>query len=671
MAVTVTGFRGGINPQTHLAGHDALKQADEAKAKEVLASLSNDLANKSGVVRLLHTSHADKDMKFKNAGAFKRMFLSGDKLQRSGEVIHDLLKTAGLSPAKAKEFMAYVEKRGDKGVQAQKVLQYIDALRAEKGASASEALSKFGVDLDAQGRSLGEGAFGEVHVVRYRGEEFVYKQATADAEVDKVGDLVLADAAGKPLQPKVVKGPQAMPEDTKQSFEVYHGESPQDFKAPVVMADKKRLDDSLYEIPKHAHDDESSESESEAGDSKSLSLHFYQNLLQDKFAKNAQLASDGFQSSHASEDLRQPILDNPIGQEVPKLLIEEESIEPRSMEPQSPIEIAKAPAPEAAQAPAPAPLPASNSVPGQKLAREGVANAARVKDLPQVITPSVYVVRELASNGTQTYHAVAGQQRLKDWARTQAADSKFEVAGLLMPKAAGKNPIEYPKPARPDDVEPPAKLNVSRSDLKPMAQSAMSMLTGLASHGLIHGDIKPENLMWDAKTKSLQLIDNDGLQKVSKKAGSQVSEAAGAGTLTYLNPVKYARPPGKGQQEARLGLGRDLFAMGMVLLEASMHARGQGERADALMNRLTFSSSPAGQAILWMRNGNYRSGLETLKQENLPPNSVEAFARSCIVKSIEHEEARLAKQDFGFDRYDPGDDQHLLAQLEKELEQVR
>ena len=49
MAVTVTGFRGGINPQTHLAGHDALKQADEAKAKEVLASLSNDLANKSGV----------------------------------------------------------------------------------------------------------------------------------------------------------------------------------------------------------------------------------------------------------------------------------------------------------------------------------------------------------------------------------------------------------------------------------------------------------------------------------------------------------------------------------------------------------------------------------------------------------------------------------------------
>jgi hypothetical protein len=318
---------------------------------------------------------------------------------------------------------------------------------------------------------------------------------------------------------------------------------------------------------------------------------------------------------------------------------------------------------------APEPKSSSGPVPGQKLARVGVANAARVKDLPQVITPTVYVVRELASNGTQTYHAVAGQQRLKDWARTQQADSKFEVAGLLMPKAAGKNPIEYPKPARAEDDYPPPKMNVSRSDLKPMAQSAMSMLTGLASHGFIHGDIKPENLVWDSKTKSLQLIDNDGLQKVSKKPGSQVSEETGVGSLTYLNPVLYATRPDLDQEEARLGIGRDLFAMGMVLLEASMRARGQGARADELMNGLTFSNRPPKQAIYQMASGKYEDGLETLKAENLTP--IEAFARSCIVKSIEHEQARLAKQDFGFERYDPTNDQHLLVQLEKELAQVQ
>lgn len=46
MSVTLTGFKGGVNPQTQQSGLDELKQADAAKAKEVLASLSTDLAQK-------------------------------------------------------------------------------------------------------------------------------------------------------------------------------------------------------------------------------------------------------------------------------------------------------------------------------------------------------------------------------------------------------------------------------------------------------------------------------------------------------------------------------------------------------------------------------------------------------------------------------------------------
>jgi hypothetical protein len=72
-------------------------------------------------------------------------------------------------------------------------------------------------------------------------------------------------------------------------------------------------------------------------------------------------------------------------------------------------------------------------------------------------------------------------------------------------------------------------------------------------------------------------------------------------------------------------------------------------------------------------------GIQDLKAEDFAPGSVEAFARSCIVKSIDHEKNRLGLDESNkavfprtatFDRYDPnraGNDQHLLAQLERDL----
>lgn len=614
MAVTVTGFRGGVNPETQQPGLDALKQADEAKAKDVLASLSNDLANKSGVVRLLHTSHADKDMKFKNAGAFKRMFLSGDKLQRSGEVIHDLLKTAGLSPAKAEEFKAYVQKRGDKGVQAQKVLQFIDSLRAETGSTPAQALSKFGVDLGAPGKKLGEGAFGEVHVLRYRGEDFVYKQPGVKSKYDNLGDLQLADASGKPLQPKEPRGGTGKLE---QSFQEFVDESPND--------------------------------EARAGG--------YLNQQPADYDQDARVSTDSIGNAKWRKAPPVQTVKNPE-----PLIVEESDSNPPAVDvpPQAPV-----------------------SVPGQKLARSGLANATRVKDLPQVITPSVFVVRERKADGGEIHHAVAGQQRLKDWAKSQRSDSRFDVVGLLMPKAAGKSPIQYfePPPAKKgsdeDPPAPPPKAHVSTSDLKPMAQSAMSLLTGMARHGFIHGDIKPENLMWDTKTKTLQVIDNDGLQKVSKKPGSQVAPGPDTMTPAYLNPVAFDKRTreSSGLQmnfKYQMGVGRDLFALGAVLLEAALIARGEPQKAEDLMNGITLGKQGI-NAIVYQQSVNerYKQGLDALKAEQFPPHSVEAFARSCIVKAVEYEQARLDRQDFGFDRYDKADDNHLLSQLQKELERVR
>ena len=85
MPVTLHGFKGAhIDPQSGLSGLDRLREKQtKDEAKQILLSLSDNLRHKSGVVRLLHTSSADKDMKFQTAGGFKQTFLSGEKLQRS------------------------------------------------------------------------------------------------------------------------------------------------------------------------------------------------------------------------------------------------------------------------------------------------------------------------------------------------------------------------------------------------------------------------------------------------------------------------------------------------------------------------------------------------------------------------------------------------------------
>ncbi len=232
-----------------------------------------------------------------------------------------------------------------------------------------------------------------------------------------------------------------------------------------------------------------------------------------------------------------------------------------------------------------------------------------------------------------------------------------------MPKATGRQPLEYSKSAAVNSI------NVQTDDLKPMAQSGLNLLKGLAAHGFIHGDIKPENLMWDSHTKNLQLIDNDSLKKISKT--SKESGINDAYTQIYLNPVAWKhKPPGN---EAKLGIGRDLFALGMVILETSLYAKGQGDKANQLMEKLTFGNERPGRAKYLMSQDKYQNGIQELQDENFDANSIEAFARSCIIESIQLEERRLAGNITAFERYDETqpDAQHLLAKLEGDLAQIK
>lgn len=605
MAVKLTGYSNSrqINQDSMLKqGLDNLRNAGREKAREHLTDLRRDLQTKSGVVRLLHTTKTNKDMKFKNAWGLKRLFLSGEKLRRSGDVIKDLLKNAGLSEAKVQEFGQYATARGDRGVQAQKVLQYIDALQADKGNSELDALRNFGVS--GVSRKLGQGGFGQVYRMIYRGEEHAYKMAIKNGRIGKLG---LVDEAGQEIQPQ--------PREESRSMVTFEesANSPGKSNDFLNLGDRSNaaLDDHYLDNFNH----QSFRSESKSG----------------KSSQNLDPNSPKLDQAQKSQQLLAPI-------------IEED------------------PAADLAHEPMPPPEEK------QKLARTGLANAARVKDLPQVITPSVFVVKEGRSDGSEVFHAVAGQRTLKDWAKRQDKGSSFDVVGLLMPKAAGKNPVE-------EDSKGAFKVNVSRSDLKPMAESAMRLLKGMAKHGFIHGDIKPANLMWDAKSKNLQLIDNDNLVKVSKDKGSTVPQGLGHLSLGYLHPLAMHKDflDRKGNPSlAQLGLGRDLYATGLVLLEASLLAgQGGAEQANTILNEVRHRDLRQNRVWKLLRDKPIADRIDYLKRLNFEARSVQDFARTCLIKALEFEQERIERKDFGFDRTEIGREADLLRELEDELKQVK
>ncbi len=201
----------------------------------------------------------------------------------------------------------------------------------------------------------------------------------------------------------------------------------------------------------------------------------------------------------------------------------------------------------------------------------------------------------------------------------------------------------------------------------------MKLLKGMARHGFIHGDIKPANLMWDAKSKKLQLIDNDNLVKVSKNKGSVVPKGLGAYTSTYLNPV-VTNPTYRDElsiaiqpKHAQLGLGRDLYAMGLVLLETSLRASGERhEDTEKKMWELTLGGS-----LAQLSSRSIQDQIKSITNTQVEANTVQDFARTCLIKALEFEQGRIDRKDFGFNRSPDGPEMTLLRELEQVLKNVR
>ena len=603
---TVTGLKGGAAAIGSASGVGRLNALNRKDAGELLARLGNDLNNRTGVVRLLHTSKAEKDMKFQTAGGFKQMFLNGGKLERSGQVIRGLMAQANATPEQLEAFDSYLTQRGRSGVEAERVRQAIEELglsmpQHTQGSSHDEALAKLGYQINP-GARLGAGTYGTVHAFTHRGQAFVVKKP--NEENFQSWRLRLEGHAGDP-RPVQIESPSAAGADQQQNVRGHHLSD----EAPDAEGGSPSPRVSLKFAARQTTEESESDAELDDNDLMVLMMRQGQAWSQDK-------PGIGNPSSQAAAV--QPLQAAPlIGEEAPKE------------------------------------IPSQG---GPKPERRNLAVAAMVKsDVPELITPSVYVIRENKANTAEPrYHAVSGGQKLKAWARLQDPSSDFRVETMIMPKAAGKEPLAFGTRTDP-------KINLKPADLQPLANAGLQALKNMARHGFVHGDIKPENMLWDSESRTLKIIDTDAMYKFSSKPGSSgVNGSVAQGTPFYAHPLQ-------GATNQPLGAGRDLFALGMSLLECSVYARGDKTEIEQLGHFDEWKRQ--GGLITLKTNGNMNKRIDALGDPN---NPVERVARLAMREAVAYEVRRANGNGVGDgNRWTADDNNHPLNVVSRELEKLQ
>ena len=162
---------------------------------------------------------------------------------------------------------------------------------------------------------------------------------------------------------------------------------------------------------------------------------------------------------------------------------------------------------------------------------------------------------------------------------------------------------------------------------------------------------------------------------MSKRDGSTVPKGLGPFSVAYLHPLathKVFRDVNGMPNFAQLGLGRDLYATGLVLLEASLlKGRGGVEQANTILEEVTHKSQPMNTVLFLLSDKSIEDRIKYLKGLNFEAHTVQDFARTCLIKALEFEQGRIIRNDFSFDRSANGREATLIRELEAELEQVR
>lgn len=200
-----------------------------------------------------------------------------------------------------------------------------------------------------------------------------------------------------------------------------------------------------------------------------------------------------------------------------------------------------------------------------RLNRTNEVTAAYLKSdkISNVCIPTDFLVH-ITRAGQSSYEMIPAGQAFKKWALAELQSNprpEIRIAGSIMPKAPGKELFDQivTSQLKPDD-------------LQAIAKKSLETLDQFANHGFVHGDIKPENMIYDTAGKQLTFIDTGGLAKISQKdktleKHTQFRSSRGV-TKFYSHPSTLAGN--------RVGHEQDFFSMGMTILQSSYITKKMG-----------------------------------------------------------------------------------------------
>jgi serine/threonine protein kinase len=193
-----------------------------------------------------------------------------------------------------------------------------------------------------------------------------------------------------------------------------------------------------------------------------------------------------------------------------------------------------------------------------RLYRSNEVTAAYLKSdkISNVCIPTDFLVH-ITRDGKSSYEMIRAGQDFKKWALAELQTNprpEIRIAGSIMPQASG---TVLSKQIAPNKLKP--------DDLQAIAKKSLETFGQFANQGFVHGDIKPENMIYDPAGKQLTFIDMGGLAKISQKSQklekyTQFDSSRGVTSL-YSHPSTLA---GK-----KVGHEQDFFSMGMTILLTS------------------------------------------------------------------------------------------------------
>lgn len=159
-----------------------------------------------------------------------------------------------------------------------------------------------------------------------------------------------------------------------------------------------------------------------------------------------------------------------------------------------------------------------------------------------IVKPTFYLIR-CRKDGKEDAFKVPSAH-IKRFLRGISPDVHTAIVGIIMPLVEG-NPLKM--------------VLHQPEDLKIIAARTVETLARLAGQHIVHSDIKPDNIIYNAKSKEVKIIDTGLMSKMPKRKGMRQLFTHIEGTPKYMHPNVL-------RSEA-YGCEADLFSLAITLIK--------------------------------------------------------------------------------------------------------